>query len=207
VPVVVTEQYPKALGSTVPELQALLRASAPVVAKTRFSMLTPEVQGFLDGNRAIKQVIAGPRPLQQRRSDAARGHCHRRRPSCRRLVRAGGRAGCAAIDRRARPPLPAAQVMLVGIEAHVCVLQTTLDLLERGLEVHLVVDGLSSQRLADRAVGLQRAAQSGAFLTSQEMVMFQLAGDAKHPSFKLISALAKEARPDAISQLQLPAML
>lgn len=54
-----------------------------------------------------------------------------------------------------------AQVMLVGIEAHVCILQTSLDLLQAGLEVHLIVDGISSQRQADRAVALQRMAQVG----------------------------------------------
>lgn len=153
VPVLVTEQYPKALGATVSEIKDVLKPAAPVIAKTRFSMITAEVQTFLESHKAIKQV------------------------------------------------------MLVGIEAHVCVLQTTLDLLEQGYEVHLVVDAVSSQKLLDRGVGLQRAVQSGAFLTSQEMVMFQLAGDAKHPGFKEISGLAKEARPDAISMLQLSSML
>ena len=56
VPVLVTEQYPKALGATVPELKELLHASAPIVAKTRFSMVTPEVQEFLSANHGIKQV-------------------------------------------------------------------------------------------------------------------------------------------------------
>jgi nicotinamidase-related amidase len=137
----------------VSEIKDVLKPAAPIIAKTRFSMITPEVQTFLDSNTAIRQV------------------------------------------------------MLVGIEVHVCVLQTTLDLLGQGYEVHLVVDAVSSQKLLDRGIGLQRAVQSGAFLTSQEMVMFQLAGDAKHPSFKEISGLAKEVRPDAINLLQAPSML
>lgn len=66
-------------------------------------------------------------------------------------------------------PLIRDKVMLLGIEAHVCVLQTTLDLLERGYEVHLLVDGISSQRGHDRAVALQRMAHSGGF--SQLMLM------------------------------------
>lgn len=53
------------------------------------------------------------------------------------------------------------QVLLCGIEAHVCILQTTLDLLQRGYEVHLLVDGISSQRGHDRAVALQRMSQAG----------------------------------------------
>jgi nicotinamidase-related amidase len=58
------------------------------------------------------------------------------------------------------------KVLIVGIETHVCVLQTSLDLLERGYEVHVLVDGVSSQRLGDRSVALQRLAQSGAFLAT-----------------------------------------
>lgn len=51
------------------------------------------------------------------------------------------------------------QVLLCGIETHVCVLQTTLDLIESGYEVHILVDGVSSQRQHDRAIGLHRATQ------------------------------------------------
>ena len=90
------------------------------------------------------------------------------------------------------------QILLCGIEAHVCVLQTTLDLLERGYEVHLLTDGLSSCRAHDRAVALSRLSQSGAFLTSSEMTLFQLMGDAKNPKFKQVSALIKEPRSDPI---------
>lgn len=164
-PIVVTEQYPKALGHTVVELVEVLppaytttplpsmqgqqgREAAPaaqshhaVFSKTLFSMWTPEVQAHM--TQALPHVK---------------------------------------------------QVVLLGIEAHVCVLQTALDLLARGYEVHVVVDGVSSQREVDRAVALQRLAQSGVFLASSEMVLFQLAGDAKAPGFKAISELAKEER-------------
>lgn len=90
------------------------------------------------------------------------------------------------------------QVLLCGIETHVCIMQTAIDLLERGYEVHVVVDGVSSQRPTDRAVGLQRLAQMGAYLCTSEMVMFQLCEDSKHPFFKQISAIAKEERPDQL---------
>lgn len=72
------------------------------------------------------------------------------------------------MPRHLSPALPTAraraQVLLVGIEAHVCVLQTALDLLEKGLEVHLLVDAIGSQREHDRAVALQRMSQAGARL-------------------------------------------
>jgi isochorismate hydrolase len=92
----------------------------------------------------------------------------------------------------------APQVLLLGVEAHVCVLQTALDLLERGLEVHVVVDACSSQRPADRAAALARLAQSGALLATSEMALFQLMRDAKHPSFKTISAMVREPRPEQL---------
>ncbi|KAK9841913.1 hypothetical protein WJX84_006114 [Apatococcus fuscideae] len=90
------------------------------------------------------------------------------------------------------------QVVLVGIEAHVCVTQTALELMEDGYEVHVVTDAVSSSRLGDRATAIQRMMQSGAFAVTSEMVMFQLCESAKHPNFKSISALAKEPRPDML---------
>ncbi|KIZ03005.1 Isochorismatase domain-containing protein 2 [Monoraphidium neglectum] len=87
------------------------------------------------------------------------------------------------------------QVIICGIETHVCVMQTSLDLLDRGYEVHVLVDGASSQRPTDREAGLMRMAQSGAFLVSSEMALFQLMKDAKAPGFKEVSALVREPRP------------
>ena len=88
------------------------------------------------------------------------------------------------------------QVILCGIESHVCVMQTALDLAERGCEVHVVVDGVSSQRAEEREIALARLNSiPGAFLCTWEMALFQLAGHAKHENFKAISALAKEERP------------
>lgn len=142
-PVVVTEQYPQALGHTVVELRGVLPNNTATFSKTAFTMLIPEVQNHLAKHPKVKQVI------------------------------------------------------LCGIEAHVCVFQTALDLIERGYEVHLIVDGVTSQYLTDRAIGLQRMTQAGALLASAQMVLFQLAGNAKHPAFKTISALAKEVRADS----------
>ena len=82
-------------------------------------------------------------------------------------------------------------VVLFGIEAHVCILQTCLDLLDRGIDVHLVCDGISSQRKYDRAVALERMKSCGAFLTTAESILFQLLGDSSDPRFKQISSLIK----------------
>lgn len=132
VPVVATEQNPRALGATVAELGQPF----PRLPKMLFSMLTPELEAAVDPGRQ--------------------------------------------------------DFILCGIEAHVCVLQTALDLLARGKTVHVVVDAVSSSRALDRAVALGRLQAAGALLTSAESVLFQLLGSAQHPAFRQVSALAKE---------------
>jgi nicotinamidase-related amidase len=82
--------------------------------------------------------------------------------------------------------------ILMGIEAHVCVQQTCLDLLERGKQVHLIVDGVSSQQVIDREVALQRQQSAGAFLTSAQSAAFMLMQSADHPNFKTVSKLTIE---------------
>jgi nicotinamidase-related amidase len=84
--------------------------------------------------------------------------------------------------------------VIFGIEAHVCVQQTTLDLLERDVNVHLCVDGVSSQRAVDRAAGIHRASHAGAVLTTTESVMMELIRGKEHPSFKAISSILREPR-------------
>ena len=65
-------------------------------------------------------------------------------------------------------------VVLFGIEAHVCVQQTCLDLLEMGKEVHIVCDGVSSQQPYDRDIALKRMSEAGAFLTTAQSLAFML---------------------------------
>ncbi|KAK3551139.1 hypothetical protein QTP70_013992 [Hemibagrus guttatus] len=76
------------------------------------------------------------------------------------------------------------QAILCGIEAQACIACTTYDLLERGMEVHIVADAVSARSQTDRLFALSRLKQSGAFLTTTESVMLQLVQDAKHPNFK-----------------------
>ena len=61
-----------------------------------------------------------------------------------------------------------------GVETHVCVLQTTLDLLALGVDTTIIVDGVSSQRPSDRAVALRRMERAGAVLSTAESTLFQL---------------------------------
>jgi nicotinamidase-related amidase len=126
VPVVATEQYPKGLGRTAPEV-GLPDAVAPV-EKTVFS-----------------------------------------------AARADG------FDLAGRD-----QAVVCGIEAHVCVMQTALDLLERGVEVHVVADAVGSRHGQDREVGLHRLDRSGATLTTVEAALLELCERAGTPEFKAV---------------------
>lgn len=135
-PVLVTEQYPKGLGSTVAPLRDALPPHTPM-EKTVFSSFRV---------RAFREALA-----------------------------ATGRGS----------------VVLCGIEAHVCVLQTTLDLLRHGHRVWVVADAVGSRTPFDRDLGLQQLAAAGAALSSTEMALFQLLEDAKAPAFRAVQALIK----------------
>jgi nicotinamidase-related amidase len=136
VPILVTEQYPKGLGRTLPELKALL-GDATAFEKTVFSCA--DADGFLERLRA----------------------------------------------------LGADHVILTGIEAHVCVLLTALDLLGRGLRVSIVADAVCSRRAANLEVGLAQARQAGAVITATETVVFQLLGRADTDAFRELSKLLR----------------
>jgi nicotinamidase-related amidase len=136
VPVLVTEQYPKGLGRTLPELRALL-GDAPPFEKTSFSCAG--APGFVDRLRG----------------------------------------------------LGADHVVLTGIEAHVCVLLTALDLLARGLRVSIVADAVCSRRAANLEIGLGQARQAGAVVTATETVVFQLMGSADAEAFRELSKLLR----------------
>ncbi|USD62908.1 hydrolase [Vibrio sp. SCSIO 43140] len=83
------------------------------------------------------------------------------------------------------------QVLLVGIEAHICVHQTACDLLQAGYEVHLVTDAVSSRNPANKDLALKRLAQEGAVLTSTEMALFELQKVARGEQFKSLLKLIK----------------
>lgn len=82
-------------------------------------------------------------------------------------------------------------ILLCGIECHICVLQTALDLLEAGYQVVLAADATGSRKEEDKALGLQRFCQEGGRITSVEAILFELTQVAGTPQFKAISRLIK----------------
>ncbi|WP_321469912.1 hydrolase [Halarcobacter sp.] len=82
-------------------------------------------------------------------------------------------------------------VILAGIETHVCVLQTALDLLSEGLQPVLVTDCVNSRKAKDKDMAIQRLIQAGVIPTTYESLLFELTENAKHPVFKEISKLVK----------------
>jgi nicotinamidase-related amidase len=150
VPVVMTEQYPKGLGGTHPEV------------------------------RAAYDALSVPRLLVEKTSFS----------SC------GEPAFLAALN-QLLPTVPVGhrQLVVAGIEAHVCVMQTVIELMQQGSQVHLCWECVSSRGEEYRRYALDRMAQAGAVLTNHESVAFEWARDKNHPAFRALSALLKEGQP------------
>lgn len=86
--------------------------------------------------------------------------------------------------------------IIVGIETHICVTQTTLDLLARGHRVYILADGVSSINPEERGIALARLRDAGAVVTSSESVLFEILGDAAHEQFRAVSGLVKETKEE-----------
>jgi len=82
-------------------------------------------------------------------------------------------------------------VIIAGIETHVCVLQTCLDLLEEGFKVVIVTDCVTSREPYNSIMAIERLVQAGVIPTTYESLLFELTQSAKNPNFKAISALVK----------------
>lgn len=82
-------------------------------------------------------------------------------------------------------------IIICGVEAHICVLQTVIDLLQGGYRVILVEDCIGSRKENDRAIGVKRAAAEGAVITTYEAILFELTRIAGTEAFKQISKLIK----------------
>lgn len=88
------------------------------------------------------------------------------------------------------------KLLVVGIEAHVCVQQTVLDMLGEGFRVYVAVDAVTSRNAIDAETALRRMESSGATLTTTEAALFEWCEVAGTPEFKTISALVREAPPE-----------
>lgn len=84
------------------------------------------------------------------------------------------------------------QVIITGMETHVCVYQTVLGLLEDGYHVHLVRDAVCSRKKVDYVTGVANAGLAGAVVTTAETALFQLLQESTHEQFRAVSKLVKE---------------
>lgn len=82
-------------------------------------------------------------------------------------------------------------VVIAGVEAHVCVLQTALDMAEAGCRVAVVADAISSRHPDSARVACDRMMAAGITLATTEMCLFEWLGTASHPAFKTLSGLIK----------------
>lgn len=136
VPLLVTEQYPKGLGSTIGEISSMT-FSFPVVEKMAFSCCD-------------EPAVLGNPALKNRKT-----------------------------------------VIVFGIEAHVCVLQTTIDLMDAGYQAVVVADCISSRNREDKQLAVERMRSEGAVITSCESILLELARVSGTDEFKAISRLIK----------------
>lgn len=98
--------------------------------------------------------------------------------------------GCEAV-KEAFAALGRKNIIVCGTEAHICVLQSVIDLQAEGYQVYLVEDCIASRKPSDKESGIRRAMGEGALMTSAEAILFELTYIAGTPTFKQISALVK----------------
>ena len=95
---------------------------------------------------------------------------------------------------------PQSEVIITGIEAHICVTQTTLDLLAGGHKVYVLQDGVSSCNKEEVPIALRRLASEGAVVTTSESMIYEIMGDAGIDQFRQIVGLVKEDK-DSTSEV------
>ncbi|MGZ4778387.1 MAG: hydrolase [Thermoanaerobaculia bacterium] len=83
------------------------------------------------------------------------------------------------------------QILVAGVETHVCVYQTVIDLVSAGFDVNIVADAVASRSTVNRDIAIRRMTSEGAKLTSAEMALFEMLGGAGTQEFRAISKLVK----------------
>ena len=89
-------------------------------------------------------------------------------------------------------------IILSGIETHVCILQSALDLIETGVKVFVPIDGTGSRKRLDHKTAINRMEYSGAIITSTESVIFELCKTSDRAEFKPLSLIIKSKDPPSI---------
>ncbi len=133
-PLLITEQNPQGLGSTIEEIY--VPQQSDMMEKTKFSIFDDEIEQH----------------IRSKKKDT---------------------------------------IVLYGIEAHICIMQSVLDALSKGYRPIIVEDAVSSISLHDKEIAIRRMIQVGGIVVSTQMLLFELLKDAIHPDFKTISKLIK----------------
>jgi hypothetical protein len=97
------------------------------------------------------------------------------------------------------------QLLLAGVESHVCVLQTALDLVAEGFRIYVAADAVASQRATDYELAMRRLERAGAVLTTTEAALFEWTEAAGTPVFKEISRLATASDAELVEPSAAPA--
>ncbi|KAH6562816.1 hypothetical protein BASA50_002119 [Batrachochytrium salamandrivorans] len=92
--------------------------------------------------------------------------------------------------------------VLFGIESHVCVTQTALDLLRNDIAVYVLADGVSSMNKSEVKIAMERLRKAGATITSSESILFEMLVDSTHADFKAISGLVKTTKGTTTAALE-----
>lgn len=93
-------------------------------------------------------------------------------------------------------------VALIGLESHVCIIQTTKDLIANGHDVYLITDAISSVNSREKPIALDRAKQLGAQVTTCESLIYEIMQDASIPEFKQIIKLVKQEKENTVKALE-----
>ncbi len=158
-PTIVSEQYPKGLGHTAPEVGLHVGKGAPDAGEAK------------GGSQGGEQADGGPRDVSNARERVIE-----------KTVFSAARVD--GFDLGGRE-----QAVVCGIETHVCVSQTVHDLLAKGVEVHVPADAVGSRHEIDYERGLERLERAGAVVSTVEAVLFELLQRAGTPEFKAVQKL------------------
>lgn len=163
VPCCATEQCPQNLGETVVELKAVLeQRRCTLLTKNQFSAVSDGLSELLRPQHSVARSAQGnARSLPK--------HLQKALPTV----------------------APRGSIVLAGCEAHVCVLQTALELLDEDFDVWVVSDACGSRTERNRDAAFDRLAAAGVELVTTEMLAFEWLRGATHPQFRAVQALIK----------------